>query len=215
MRTTYETRTLLSRAKKFPPDNKRASASNLGSWVFRISHNPEYVLKQNHEQIRKSQSSPFVENDIINPAKELAQKRNDKQFATGWRLIYADNGDEIESFTSSSLVVGGQALKCRPDGVFRHHSSGEILIIERKITNKFESQIPEHSYPNIRAQLWCYAFIDEWKDAPKITLMDDIWRRNSSTGEPSPPMKRRFWESGDKVWLESEELFKLYGGTIK
>jgi hypothetical protein len=214
MQTTYDIRTLLSRAKNFPPHNPRSSASSFGSWVFKISHDPKREFRQSQEQIRKSQSSPFVEGDIDVLSKLLASERNDKQLKTGWNLVYADNGkDEDESFVASRLVVAGQAVKCRPDGVFRH-SSGEILIIERKITTKFECEIPEQSYPNIRAQLWCYAWIDDWANTPKVTLMDDIWRRNKTTGEPCPPKKRRFWERDNEIWLDSEKLFKLYGGGI-
>lgn len=158
---------------------------------------------------------PFLQEDIEVVAQYLAKARNDNRIASGWSLVYADNGKGADrDFVASRLVLGNECIKCRPDGVMHHGETDEILIIERKITSRFEREIPEQSWPNIRAQLWCYAWIDDWASAKKVTLMDEIWRRNITTGEPSPPKVRRFWDRSDKIWQDSEKLFLLFGGRI-
>jgi hypothetical protein len=216
MQTTYDIKPLLSRAKRFAPLNPEASASGFSRWVYGLSHNPDKrKFTGNIDHQRRSQSRPFLKDDVDTVAQYLANERKDGRIESGWSLVYADSGKETdEIFVASRLVVGNKTLKCRPDGVMWHKDTGEILIIERKITTRFEPQIPKQSWPNIRAQLWCYAWIDDWANAKRITLMDEVWRRNKTTGEPSPPKVRRFWEASDEIWQESEKLFLLYGGKV-
>lgn len=219
MRTTYDINSLLSRAKTHPPEVLRASASGFSSWVYKLSHDPTRQIIKEPKHDRKSQSSPFTLRDIPIVANYLASVRNDEQLSNGWGLIYADPGnDASENFLASELVVGDEPLRCRPDGVLRHETTGEILIIERKIAgviSEYRGPMPKDSWPNIKAQLWCYSWINEWANAPKITLMAEVWRRNYTTGEPSPLKEKPFWDREDEMWQDYERLFHLYGGHIE
>lgn len=217
MQTTYDSKVILHRAGRYPPRKPQANASSFANWVYKLSHNPERESGEYQDDKRKSQSSPFTFEDGDVVAGYLARERDDEQLGYGWTLVYADPGDEIrERFFASRLIVDDERIRCRPDAVMRHDATGEILIIERKITTKFDCQIPTHSWPNVRAQLWCYAWIDDWADAPKITLMDEIWRRNATTAQPVPPRVRRFWDRRDELFQrENEELFLKYGGRIE
>lgn len=82
---------------------------------------------------------------------------------TGWEWIYGKPGHETEILEASRLLVGGEALRCKPDAVLRHRVT--IMIIERKATFIPREKIPAGGWPNIKAQLWCYSWIDRWQDA--------------------------------------------------
>ena len=219
MQTTYNTKALLSRAKEYPPSEPRARASSFANWVFKLSHDPTREVNTRSNYERKSKSHPFTSGDIASVANYLARERGDERLSNGWSIEYADLGnDASENFVASRLVIGDKALRCRPDGVMRHEATGEILIIERKIAGKItESKrpMPENSWPNIRAQLWCYSWIDDWVNASKITLMADVWHRNHIAGGLSPPKVRPFWDRKDEVWQECEKLFHFYGGHVE
>jgi len=218
MQPTCDINSLLSRAKCFPPKELRASASSFSDWVFKLSQDPTREENKGIHHSWASQSKPFTSRDIPIVANHLAKVRNDERLLNGWRLVYADPcNDAPESFLAPKLVVGNEALRCRPDGVIQHDLTGEIVIIERKIAGKmtaFRRQMPIDSWPNIRAQLWCYSWIEDWVNSPKITLMAEVWRRNYTTGEPSPLKDKPFWDSNDEMWQDFEKLFRLYGGRI-
>jgi hypothetical protein len=219
MQTTYEIKSLLVRAERYPPVAPVPSASKFAAWIYRLSHNPNRESNVKMENEWKSQSKPFTHNDIQDVAKYLSRVRNDEKLLEGWGILYADPCTaNLERFVASRLVIGGQELRCRPDAVIRHEPSGEIVIIERKISGKisqFRSQMPTDSWPNIKAQLWCYSWINEWVNAPQITLMADVWRRNHTTDEPTPlPIDKPIWSSKDELWRNYENLFRLYGGQI-
>ncbi len=85
-----------------------------------------------------------------------------------WKLIYNGMGDKRENFYAiPSLEVSGRPLKAAPDLVFKESHTGRILIIEVKTT---ELAIPAGGWPDVRAQLWAYAQIPDFKRAPEILL---------------------------------------------
>lgn len=216
MVTSYGISELIDRAKKNKLSNPDPTASAFATWVYKLSHNfPLNSSQTISDPIpRKSKSEPFLESDIPLIAKYIATNRNDLKYQAGWRLFYADNGSGIdESFIASELKVNDRPLKCKPDAVLIHDPTDEILILERKIMRpyKLQEQVPETSYPNIRAQLWCYSKIDQWCGAARITLMDEIWRRNLVCPENlTAPKVRRFWGHRDYLITQFQELFELY-----
>jgi hypothetical protein len=128
-----------------------------------------------------------------------------------WELIYRDPLECAPiPLKISSLTLNGEPFWGAPDIVYRNRTSGELLIVERKASDK---SIPANGWPNLRAQLWAYSHIDDFKDAPAITLIGEIW------GMVDGQLTRRAvlrWSQDDKEFDEENmELFSLYGGVRK
>ena len=70
------------------------------------------------------------------------------------------------------LQVDGRAMYGVPDIVYRNRKTGEIMIVEIKASN---AEVPKDGWPNLWAQLWRYAQIDQWREASKITLVAQVW----------------------------------------
>lgn len=127
---------------------------------------------------------------------------------TDWELIYRDPLDEKPTpLIISSLTVNGKPLWGAPDVVYRKKTTGEVLIVERKATNR---PIPSNGWPNLRAQLWAYAHIDDWRDAPRIVLVGEVWGFHHSRIGRRKVLR---WVHGEKQFArENAELFELYCG---
>ena len=81
------------------------------------------------------------------------------------------------------------------------------------------ASIPDECYPNVLAQLWCYAQID-FENAgmtiPKrILLVAELWSHSKS--ESAEDGSKRYW-----VWQNHHQnfkliplLFRLYGGIAE
>lgn len=129
-----------------------------------------------------------------------------------WSLIHRTpaEGEARCPFMISTLRVNEEPLWGIPDVVFKNLITGEILILEIKVTN---SPIPSDGWPDLRAQLWAYGQIDEWRDAPKIGLVAEIWGKCPSGGLPQRRKILR-WETGQLPFdEENRKLFEVYNGT--
>jgi hypothetical protein len=125
-----------------------------------------------------------------------------------WELVYRDPlTEKPTALEISALTANGGSLWGAPDLVFRHRRSGEIVIIERKASNR---EIPVNGWPNAKAQLWAYAQIDLWRDATRKSLVMEVW------GHAGNRLVRRHinrWVSSDPVFHgEQTELFSRYRG---
>jgi hypothetical protein len=123
-----------------------------------------------------------------------------------WEVIYEDplNG-EGQIKLISALTVNGRPLKGRPDIVYREKATGKIVVVERKATNH---EIPSDGWPNLRAQLWAYAKIDDWVNAPEVILIGEIW--GFYAGRVYLRDIRR-WVSGEPIFEKTNiELFEMY-----
>ena len=126
-----------------------------------------------------------------------------------WELIYRDPLECAPTpLKISSLTFNGESLWGAPDLVYRNRDTAELLIVERKASDK---PIPADGWPNLRAQLWAYSHIDDFKDAPAITLIGEIW--DLVDGQLTRRTVLR-WSRADKEFdAENMELFSLYGGV--
>lgn len=125
-----------------------------------------------------------------------------------WELVYRD---PLESKPNplkiSRLTFDGEPLWGAPDLVYRNKISDEILIVERKASDKV---IPSNGWPNLRAQLWAYSHIDDFIGASKITLIGEIWTEIESKLVRRAVLR---WCCDDKKFdCENMEMFSLYGG---
>jgi hypothetical protein len=128
----------------------------------------------------------------------------------GWKLEHDGIRGQFDgAFDISTLRIGGEGLLGVPDLVFRERRTNRIAIVELKVS---PAELPSDGWPNLRAQLWAYARIDRWMNAPEIILAGEVWSPVSSG------LVRRAtyrWVNGDTA-LEEEcaALFLKYGGTI-
>lgn len=102
--------------------------------------------------------------------------------------------------------MGDHAIWGRPDIVFRKISNGDIVIVERKASQR---QMPSDSWPSTRAQLWCYAHADLFSVAPRITLVAEAWRESDTGTVYSNGVVT--WDSKDiKLTHDIIALFDIY-----
>ena len=132
-----------------------------------------------------------------------------------YKLLYRDEGDNSKIYDISSLQVNSKPLRGKPDLVFLNKQRNEILIVERKWTR---GTIPKDGWPNLRAQLWTYAQIDDFKVYDKIHLRAEIWDKTtlhnrqhlSKYTTPALPVVLSFeFPDLHRVWLT---VFDKMGG---
>jgi hypothetical protein len=165
-------------------------------WIFSL-----YLGRQNEETLAEGKD---VERSI---AKRFGRVPQHKE----WELIYEDPLDEKpKALPISRLKTTTGHLWGAPDLVFRNIETSEVLIIERKASNR---DIPSDGWPNLRAQLWAYSLSDEWLDAPKVTLVGEVW--GYSDLRPAPYLRSTLrWSRQDaELGAQNKELFKLYSGV--
>jgi hypothetical protein len=120
-----------------------------------------------------------------------------------WKIVFRDPLTDVEPFRISALKVDGRALYGVPDIVYRNRKTGEIMIVEIKAS---EAEVPADGWPNLRAQLWCYAQIDDWRDASKITLVSQVWKPGATT-----PRKTLIWDNVSRSFQEGcRNMFDAY-----
>ena len=125
-----------------------------------------------------------------------------------WDLIYRDPLDKIPTpLRISGLVINGQPMVGAPDLVFQHRRNRHVIIVERKGSRR---ELPGDGWPNAKAQLWAYAQIDDWKNAPRVLLAQEVW---GDDGVSARVRLRQvlLWEASDHEFQrQNAELFDLY-----
>lgn len=162
---------------------ERASATAFANWVF-WQRNPNYqppargpsptLLRWSgeygHKQICTLQEMMSRDRRVG----ALVRARGD------WRPIYVDGLDRSNqrTFFASRLRVDGQKLSGRPDVVLRDASSGNVIILERKVVHRPTWNMPKDGFANHWCQVWTYGWMDAWVNAPNILLVLQYWRRD-------------------------------------
>lgn len=184
---------LVRRAKRHKPQVVGQAVTDFTKWLYSLYQGAPsiYVLNEGKD-IEKQISScvgPVPGNDA-------------------WELVFQDPLTERATPKQiSALTVGGKPLFGVPDVVFREKATGRILIIERKASN---SDVPDDGWPNLRAQLWAYGHIDEWKETPNILLIGEVWSHSPYGIHISRILR---WELHHRnFYSENEELFSIYAG---
>lgn len=172
-----------------------SSVTDFTGWLFSLYGPPKdpQVLAQGRNVERQ-----LVRRYLLEPNRK------------GWTLEYEGIRSEgRQPKVISALTVGGAPLRAAPDFVFKEKATGRVVIVEIKASNR---EIPSDGWPNLRAQLWAYAHIDDWRDAPEIILVAEVW---GFTSEKIVLRGTRRWKSNDdQLNRENIELFALYGGDI-
>lgn len=217
------------------PLTAHATASAFAQWVFELYRRPRIRLALIHntgqiertdEEISKA-LGVFGESEI-EKFRLWANEKFPGAMSGNWVLDFAGCREEIgyesngqtthEIFEASALKVNGQSLRCRPDVVLRHLHTGDVVIIERKVTMVPTNKIPAEGWPNLKAQLWAYSWIDRWRYAPNLYLIGQIWSARVGFRPGTPPklleIYPRWKRSDQQMQAHCQRLFKLYGGEV-
>ena len=213
----------LWRKATLPSDRQTKSkptASAFANWVFdqTVTRNELPVTEQalQHSTWKKRLELGTVTHQDIelfrmhcwtqSKLKHLAQSE--------WALYFADKKARPDRpFLASRLTVAGQPMRCIPDVVLHHRAENTFIIVERKTTTVPKPFIPSHGWPNVEAQLWCYSWIDEFKNASRVVLVSQIWQR--IRGGLSLCHEHAYWQRRDYAHEQRCELwFGRYGGMV-
>lgn len=182
---------LIDRATFFPPKIRGNRVTDFTGWI--------YSLYQEKADRKALENGKAVERQVA--AKLVTVPKN-----SDWELICQDPLDESADIKQiSSLMVNGKPLRGVPDLAFRSKRDDTVLIIERKASNR---EIPSDGWPNLRAQLWAYAHIDDWLDAREIILIGEIWGFTQSRPNLRKVLR---WSIKDKnFYAPNANLFDKY-----
>ena len=154
----YSDEFLCDRATYFPPREKGSRVTDFTGWIYSL-----YQGKADPQALRNGKA---VE-------RKVAAKLSSVPKNPDWELLYADPLENLpEPWRISALQVNGKPIWGAPDLIFRRKYDGAVLIVERKASNR---DIPCDGWPNLRAQLWSYAHIDDLVDASEIILVGEVW----------------------------------------
>lgn len=134
-----------------------------------------------------------------------------------WKEVYCGIGEKSkeQSFQISSLTLNGQPFFGSPDFVFRNAKTDEILILEVKTLSDYR-RVDPRGWPDLRAQLWAYSFIDDFQDASKIRTSALII---TPTHKGDCYVKQRAMLPfcfPDSAWHDQNLiLFRIYGGEFE
>jgi hypothetical protein len=128
-----------------------------------------------------------------------------------------------EVFECRFLTVNGMPMRCCPDLVLesdddRKHKT--LLIVERKVrTGVYDyPSVPDQTWANVRAQLWCYSWISQWdwlRHENVLLMAEYFWHPYPEQGEPIYMGVRGIWRREDLAFnREAVKHFRDFGGVI-
>ena len=132
----FDSDTLAALARHRRPDACFPTVSSFTDWIFRLYH----PVRDGAALQRGREVEAAIARRHIPPPKHGS-----------WKLIYDGRGESnSEPLIISRLQIHGLPLRGKPDVVFRHKQSGELLILELKASR---AAVPLGGWPNLRAQL--------------------------------------------------------------
>ena len=210
---------LTHRAQVRPPSNYAPTVSHFTSWIYSlygVKRKPSNLLQGLAAEaviLKERVPKPSHEDwELIHNGMSLGQIAQD--FPESSQLSDRDHFDATPVFQISTLPICGSPLRANPDLVFRERSPHEsanptgrerIVIVEIKCST---APIPPDLWPNVRAQLWAYAKIDDFVNASEVILVGEVWQiLRGSCG-----LRRSVVWHRDDALLEQEcsALFEAY-----
>lgn len=184
----------MRKAQRSPPHKPQATASGFAQWIYSLyakaygdDEDREHG-KEMEERIleRRRFSASCIDNKYLDRA------------GSDWRLIHnglhTHDTDHVSYFNIRHLSVGGSTLKASPDLVYQNRRTLEIIIVEIKYSRL---TITRNLWPNVWGQLWCYSQIELALNAPKVTVIGEVWGewwtrgiRGRKTYDPGHPVLR-------------------------
>lgn len=181
---------LMQRAKRSPPKRPATTVADFSDWIYRL-----YVPAKDYASLERGHWAE----------REIAKRRIPIPNHGRWKLLHNGMGENwSNAFSITSLAIDGIPLRGSPDLVFRERGTKRILIVEVKAT---DAMAPADGWPNMRAQLWAYAQIDDWITAPEVILIGEIW--GLALGIRLRKVLR--WRKGEQSFeRDNGELFNCY-----
>ena len=179
--------TFLKRARAIKPEHPEANASAFANWVYSIYGTPGDGDADAMKQGLAAESAILEARGPRHGARALISSCDNLQLATSrpdWEMVHCGlhldpEFDRVPFFELDALAVHGRPLRASPDLVFRNRLTGEVIIVEVKMSRQ---PLPPNLWPNVWAQLWCYANIPVARSAPRITVVAEIWGELYSYG---------------------------------
>lgn len=162
----------LETAKRRRPSDPEPTASKFSQWLYSLYANA-FGDVEDLEKGKAAEEAIFAGRKRAYTSIDCDTMRT--QFSD-WELkhngLNAARNDRPNYYTIKDLVVRGEPLRALPDLIYENKRTGEINIVEIKHSGM---EIPYNLWPNIWGQLWCYAQIEEFRDAPKVTVIGEVW----------------------------------------
>lgn len=195
------------------PTRSRNRASVFADWVFRSDHKP--YDRSSPEEVEERLEFGRITHARINEFFQTRWAQNHLPEGS-WELIHADDrgAKSRRTFDASRLRVDGMKMRCRPDAAIALPSYQTLIIIERKSTNLPDERIPARGWDNVRAQLWCYSWIDEFLRYKRVILVGQLWRNRAPKGLELLQNHSLFERGNAFQELRCGEFFRRYGGKI-
>lgn len=176
------------RARRSPPIDVKPTVTGFTDWIF--------GLYESKRDARKLEQHRQLEREVI--ANRIPVPEHSR-----WKLDYdGTSRSKREPLSIPRLLVNGQAIRGKPDLVFREKKNDRVVIVEIKISNAF---IPSDGWPNLRAQLWAYS--KAYEGTSEILLVGEIWAKEAR-------LRRRrtlVWNASDNTLdRQCSELFEIY-----
>jgi hypothetical protein len=180
---------VVRRARRSPPIGVEPIVTGFTDWIFSL-----YESKRDTQKLALGRQ---LEREVV--ARRIPVPEH-----SGWKLDYdGTSRSQREPLSIPGLLVNGQALRGKPDLVFREKKKkSRVVIVEIKVSNAF---VPSDGWPNLRAQLWAYSKID-W-DASEIMLVAEVWAMETRLRR----RKTLVWNASDGTLdHQCSELFDIY-----
>lgn len=171
----------LDEARRNAPHSPEASVSAFAGWVYSLygtaGSKPEDLEKGLAAERKIFQlGTPDPRRGarkILSSCDNTALSRS----PAGWRQVHCGlhldpEKNEIPFSSIRALTVRGEPLRASPDLIYKNARTGAIVIVEIKLTLM---SIPSNLWPNIWAQLWCYAQLPVATQAPQVTVVGEVW----------------------------------------
>lgn len=154
------------------PSDPEPTASSFSQWLYSLYANV-FGDADDRDEGKAAEELIFAERRRAYSSTDYHTMRS--QFPD-WYLkhngMISAKNDRPNYYAIQNLKVRGEPLRALPDLVYENRRTGEILIVEIKHS---QMDIPNNLWPNIWGQLWCYAQIDEFLHAPKVTVIGEVW----------------------------------------
>lgn len=162
----------MRRARAISPKEPQATASSFSQWVYSI-YGSAYGDDEDRLVGKKVEKSIF-ENRVAAATSAgnsfLRAKKSD------WELVHnglhLEGADFVKYFKIETLCVNSEPLRASPDLIYRNKLNSDIIIVEIKYSRL---PITTNLWPNVWAQLWCYAQLDFALNSRNLTVVGEVW----------------------------------------
>lgn len=178
-----------------------ATATCFANWVFELEHKKYIAMPRPISQLA----------EVRRTIADVLSRNGDCEVGE-WALISCDDGSrDGRIYYASCLTKNGKALGMKPDAVWKNTVTGTIAIFEYKVASQWVP-VEQNGWPNLVAQLWAYAWADDWKDNPNVLLLGAIFRGAEARLSDIIP---RTIKEDPKLNRACSRLFELWGGRIE